>query len=97
MGELELADHEASVGCEDTETQDKNDAASRRWNQCGFPAIILLGLDLRNETDPSQSRWERENAQGYGLCNHDHACHPEMVLQLLNIHVFSVQLLTTTS
>ena len=40
MGELELADHEAGVGCEDTQTQDENDAPSRRWNQCGFQAII---------------------------------------------------------
>ena len=37
---------------------------------------MLLGLDLRNETDSSQSGWERENAQGDGFCNHDHARHP---------------------
>ena len=40
MGELELANHEAGVGCEDTETQDEDDAPSGRWNQCGFQAII---------------------------------------------------------
>ena len=40
MGEFELADHEAGVGCENTETQDENDAASRRWSQCGSQAII---------------------------------------------------------
>ena len=62
-----------------------------------FSGDNLLGVGLRNKTNPSQSRWERENAQGYGLSNHDHACHPEFGLQLLPIVTFSVQLLTTTS
>ena len=62
-----------------------------------FSGDNLLHLDLRNETDPSQGRWERENTQGYGFSNHDHACHPEFGHQLLHIVVSSIQLLTTTS
>ena len=46
------------------------------------PGVNLLGLDLRDETNSSQSRWERENAQRYGLSNHDHACHPDFGPQL---------------
>ena len=46
------------------------------------------GLDLRNETDPSQSGWERENAQGYGFSNHDHARHPSPFFSFA-IHSFS--------
>ena len=46
ISELELANYEASVGCEDAESQDKNDAASGKRNQCGSSVVLLLGLGL---------------------------------------------------